>query len=190
MTRAFIASTIVGLGLIACTSADQSSLDSAGPNGGPGDPGSQAPGATTPGKSKPGPATTAPAPPAPGACEAATHIGFGMTDFVADRLPGDIGTNRARVKPYSALATEFTRALGAVPTALASDAAAYGVVAARWYEEPTEGAVSLYTTYTLAFQACYDTMTAANYAVAPTATTAPVECATMQQKFWQRAPTA
>lgn len=181
MTRALIASTIVALCMVACTS-EESSL-TGGPGGGPdpnapgGDPGAQTPGT-------PGPATPTPA--VPGACEAAVHVGFGKTDFTADRKPGEIGTNRRRVKPYSALSTEFKRALGQAPAGLATNAAAFGESPARWFTEPGEGAVSLYTTYSLAFTTCYDTMTAANYAVAPTATTAPAECAKIQRKVWQR----
>jgi hypothetical protein len=190
MTRALIASTIVALCMVACAAEESNSLNGGGPSGeNPGEPGGGtsgtggATGATGTGAS--GGSTT---PPVPGACEGLTHVGFAGTDFVADRLPGEVGTNRRRVKPYSALATEFARALGQVPAELAANKATFGEPPARWYTEPTEGAVSLYTTYTLAFTTCYDTMTGANYAAAPTATSATTECAAMQRKFWQRTP--
>jgi hypothetical protein len=184
MTRALIASTIVALCMVAACAAED-----ANPGGGdPTDPG------TDPGvdpTQPPGPPTSKPpTPPVPDACAASTHIGFGKTDFVADRKPGDIGSNRRRVKPYSALGTEFKRALGVVPTNLPTNVAAFGDTPARWFAEPGEGAVSLYTTYTLAFTTCYDTMTAATYTAAPTAATATSECAAMQRKFWQRTPGA
>ena len=185
MTRALFASTMVALCLVACA-AEQSSL-TGGPGTDPGsDPGSdpgQAPGTPTP-----NPTGTTPPPAVPGACDATPHVGFGKTDFVADRKPGEIGTNRRRVKPYSMLSTEFKRALGVAPTALATNVATFGDVPARWFAEPNEGAVSLYTTYSIAFTTCYDTMTAPAYAVAPTATTAPTECAALQRKYWQRTP--
>jgi hypothetical protein len=187
MTRAFLASTIVALCLVACAAEESS------PSGAPGteEPGPGEPGGP-PGTDNPGPggtATPTPTPPAPGACEALPHVGFAGTDFVADRVPGEIGTNRRRVKPYSALAKEFQRALGQVPAELATNKAAFGEPPARWFSEPSEGAVSLYTTYTLAFTTCYDTMTAPTYAAAPTAATAASECAAMQRKFWQRTAT-
>lgn len=187
MTRALIASTIVALCMVGCSADDSNPGELAGqPQPDPGaDPGAN-PGAP--------PAISGTAvlhPPLPAACgEATPHVGFGMTDFVADRKPGDIGTNRRRVKPYSALGTEFKRALGVVPAGLAGSLAAYGDTPARWFSEPAEGAVSLYTTYSLAFTTCYDTMTAAPYATAPTATTAPAECAKLARKYWQRAPGA
>jgi hypothetical protein len=127
----------------------------------------------------------------PGGCkEGAAHLGFANTDFAtAGRNPGGIGIDRRRVKPYSALKSEFQRALGKVPTDLATSAAAFGDMPARWYSEPTSGAVSLYTMYTLAFTTCYDTMTDAKYTQMPTADSAAAECATMQRKIWQRSPT-
>lgn len=138
MMRALFSSTLIGLCLIACT-AEPGAL-----TGGPGgdDPGSD-PGndpGTGPG---PAPTGTGMTPPGPGACEANPHVGFAGNDFVADRKPGDIGTNRRRVKPFTALAREYGRALGAVPTSLPTNVAAFGDVPARWYAEPDEGAVSL-----------------------------------------------
>lgn len=116
----------------------------------------------------------------PGACETgAAHIGFAKTDFVADRKPGGLGENRRRVKPYSAMQTEFSRVLGVAPATLAQSSAAFGDIPARWYLEPTAGAVSLYTTYTLAFSACY-----ASLSDSPA-----FDCATLQRKAWQRSPT-
>jgi hypothetical protein len=187
MTRAFLASTIVAFCLVACAAEDSAQLA-----GEPGanDPNAPAPDTQDPNNPAPNtpPGTTTPTPPVPGACEAQAHVGFGKQDFVADRKPGEIGSNRRRVKPYSVLGTEFKRALGVTPAGLATNVAAFGDVPARWFAEPQEGAVSLYTTYMLAFTTCYDTMTSANFTAAPTATTAPAECATMQRKFWQRTP--
>jgi hypothetical protein len=126
----------------------------------------------------------------PGACkEGEPHVGFGNTNFVAERKVGGIGNDRRRVKPYSALKSEFTRALGKVPAGLEGAGPAYGSDPPRWYSEPTAGAVNLSTTYSLAFTSCYDSMTAAKFAAAPTADSAKAECAAMQRKSWQRSPT-
>jgi hypothetical protein len=126
----------------------------------------------------------------PGNCkEGVAHPGFANVDFVADRKVGGLGVDRRRVKPYSALSVEFTRALGAVPARLSASESTYGQVPARWFNEPAAGAVSLYTTYSLAFTACYDSMSGATYAAAPTAETAGTECAKLQRKVWQRTAT-
>lgn len=126
----------------------------------------------------------------PGTCaEGKPHMGFANTDFVGDRKLGAIGADRRRVKPYSALVTEFERVLGRTPTALTTGAAAYGNAPARWLNEPSAGAVSLYTTYSAAFTGCYDAHEGGVYASAPTAETALAECTTMQKSSWQRSPT-
>jgi hypothetical protein len=192
MTRAFVASTIVALFVVACA-ADQGDSLAGGPggaNGGDpsGDP--NAPGGGN-GGAAPGDGTGPGATPgAPGACTGVPHVGFANFDFTSDRKPGDVGTNRRRVKPYSALSSEFTRTLGSVPTDLAMSAPAYGDAPARWYIEPGGGAVAAYTTYQLAFATCYDTMTQPEYQALPTAATAPAMCSTWQRKVWQRTPTA
>jgi hypothetical protein len=184
--RALIATTIVSLLVAACAAEDADSLRGRGrgANGSNGEDGTED-------GTNPGDGTTPGADPTqPGSCkEGVPHPGFANFDFVSDRKPGAIGADRRRVKPYSALRTEFQRAIGSVPAGLATSAAAFGDVPARWYSEPTAGAVSLYTTYTLAFTACYDSMTEATYSSAPTAASASTECAKMQRKFWQRSAT-
>ncbi|MBX3203413.1 MAG: hypothetical protein KF764_00030 [Labilithrix sp.] len=183
--RALIATTIVSLLVAACAFEDTDSLTGRRGRGGAdgdnaADDGTNPDDGTTPGAD----------PTQPGTCkEGIPHPGFANVDFVGDRKPGPIGGDRRRVKPYSALRSEFQRALGNVPAGLAASAAAYGDVPARWYQEPTAGAVSLYTTYTLAFTACFETMTAPSFGQAPTAESAPTECAKLQRKVWQRSPT-
>lgn len=180
--RALIFTTVVSLLVAACAFEDTDSLTGRRARGGAGgeDGDEASAGGATPGAD----------PTQPGSCkEGLAHPGFANVDFVGDRKPGAIGADRRRVKPYSALRSEFQRALGAVPAGLATSVAAYGDVPARWYQEPTAGAVSLYTTYTLAFTACYDTMTAPAFAEAPTAASASTECAKMQRKLWQRSAT-
>jgi hypothetical protein len=127
----------------------------------------------------------------PGSCdEGKPHVGFAGTDFAADRSIGALGADRRRVKPFSALESELRRVLGVVPASLSTSASAFGDVPARWYAEPVAGAVSLYTTYSLAFTACYDSMTDSIYSQAPTTATATAECKKLQHKAWLRAPTA
>ena len=189
--RALIATTIVSLLVVACAAEDADSLNGRrGGDNGAGENG-DVPGENGDGTNPGGDGTTPGADPTqPGTCKlGAPHPGFANVDFVGDRKPGAVGVDRRRIKPYSALSSEFQRALGVVPANLAQSAAAYGEVPARWYQEPTAGAVSLYTTYTLAFTSCYDTMTAPQFAQMPDATSAATECAKMQRKFWQRTAT-
>lgn len=189
MMKALFASTIVSVFLFACAAEDASSLN--GGRGGPGGENGDDPNGENAGEN-PGEDGTTPGtdPTQPGTCQLGKpHPGFASFDFVSDRKAGAIGENRRRVKPYSALRTEFQRALGAVPASFNQSAAAFGETPARWYSEPTAGAVSLNTTYNLAFTGCYDTMTGDEYQQAPTAETAQAECAKMQRKFWQRTAT-
>lgn len=180
MTRSWIGSVGLALVLVSCTEEDPQfqRKNNGGEDEGQGtDPGANAP----PGAGDPT---------QPGSCAVGKpHVGFGNTDFAADRETGGLGADRRRVKPYSALRTEFQRVLGQVPTQLTVAAPAYGDAPARWFSEPTAGAVSLYTTYSIAFSGCYDTMTDPKYAAAPTAATADTECKALQRKFWQRSPT-
>lgn len=124
----------------------------------------------------------------PGTCQVGTpHVDFANHDFVADRKEGALGGDRRRIKPASALKTEFARVFGQAPAAL--DPSAFGEPPVRWYAEPQAGAVSLNTTYNLAFTACYDSMTDAKYSTAPTADTQRAECVTRTRKMWNRTAT-
>lgn len=126
----------------------------------------------------------------PGACTTGVpHVGFASTDFVSDRKAGALGENRRRIKPFTAMRTELERVLGSAPADLDQSTAAFGEVPARWYAEPTAGAVSLFTTYTIAFRACYASMASAPYDADPTAASASAECAKLQRRAWQRSPT-
>lgn len=179
MIRAFIASTIAALVVVACTDNPDSLTGrhnglTNGANGGANGENGAAGGDPT----------------QPGSCkEGVAHPGFAQTDFVADRKPGGIGSDRRRVKPYSALTSEFRRVLGAAPAALATKAATFGDTPARWYSEPTAGAISLNATYDVAFTGCFDSMTDAKYEQMPTAESATAECTALQRKAWQRSPT-
>lgn len=191
MTKAFVASSIVALFMVACA-AEQGELNG-GPGGAGGENGGMAGGENGGGEGHGGTGTgeegTGSVPgatPAPDLCKGEPHVGFANLDFTSDRKPGEVGINRRRVKPYTALASEFQRTLGKVPTNLASSAAAYGDVPARWYVEPDQGAIAAYTTYQLAFATCYEQMTQPEYTMNPTAATAPAMCSTWQRKVWQR----
>ncbi len=116
------------------------------------------------------------------------YVGFGGMELTYDRPERDVGYERARAKPFSALQTEYPRVLGTTPALLAQSESTFGTTAARWYTKGDPNAVSLYQAYRIAFQGCLTvTGTAEKYATPPTAATATAECSAWAQKFWGRA---
>jgi hypothetical protein len=117
------------------------------------------------------------------------YTGFGKVELTADRVNENIGVNRARLKPYAVLASEYHRALGQTPSSLASEAATFGEPEARWYEEMALNAVSVSTAYDVAFEGCLAyTQNGADFAAAPTVATSVSQCTAMMQKFWNQTP--
>jgi hypothetical protein len=117
-----------------------------------------------------------------------TYVGFGKTNLTQTRLKAS--GDRARIKPYEALAGELARVLGNTPASLAGAASALDAPPARWYVEPSANAGSVYTAYAVGFDACLTkTAVDAAYAAAPTAESATAECAAMARKLWSRAAT-
>jgi hypothetical protein len=118
------------------------------------------------------------------------YVSFAGQKLEVDRVDANAGVDRARMKPYSALLTEYPRVLGgAAPASLAEDGATFDEPVKRWFTEPQASAVSIFAAYGVAFEGCMGSMkTQAKYTTAPTATTAATECAAMQRKFWSRTP--
>ncbi len=132
-------------------------------------------------------------PPPPRCDMGKTYTGFSGTELTVGRVDQDIGPERDRIKPYSAMAAEYNRALGNTPALLAQSASTFDNPPARWYVEPASSAVSIYTAYRIAFQGCL-TLTSgtgapAKYQTAPTNSTAAAECQAWATKFWSREPT-
>lgn len=115
------------------------------------------------------------------------YTGFGGIELTADRRDVDLGLEVARLKPYSALQTEYPRVLGNTPSQLASAESTFGTTPARWFPAPQASAVALYTAYRVAFQGCL-TLTAqpTRYNVEATQETAIAECSAWAKKFWSR----
>src|SRR5688572_29442164 len=99
MTRAFLASTIVALFMVACAAEQGDSLS--GGRGGPGDPNAPggdpnapgangAPGTEGEGEGTEGTGVVPGATPAPDLCKGVPHVGFANLDFTADRKAGEI----------------------------------------------------------------------------------------------------
>ena len=121
-------------------------------------------------------------------CESGrVYQGFGGQELTQDRREADVGLERARTKPFSALLTEYPRVLGNTPPLLAQSESTFGLTPARWFDKGEPNAVSLYQAYRIAFQGCL-TLTAmpAKYTHAPTMDSATAECAAWAKKFWGR----
>ena len=118
-----------------------------------------------------------------------TYKGFDGLPLDSTRINENVGVNRARIKPYSAMSEEYARVLGAVPASLASQADSFTSSPARWYEEPQATGVGLATLYGVGFEGglAY-AKSDAKFAQAPTAQSAPVECAAFMTKAWMRTP--
>jgi hypothetical protein len=115
------------------------------------------------------------------------YKGFGGDDLTLDRRETDVGFERARTKPFSALVTEYPRVLGNTPDLLSQSESTFGLTPPRWFNKNEPNAVSLYQAYRIAFQGCL-TLTAqpAQYTQLPTIETATQECAGWARKFWGR----
>jgi hypothetical protein len=117
---------------------------------------------------------------------------FDGTSLTANRVVAPLGVDRRRLKPYSALRTEYPRVLGTTPASLGGAAPTFSSTpGTRWYEEPAASAVELQKSLDIAFDGCLTyTATATQYGTAPTASTATTECTAMAQKFFSRSPSA
>jgi hypothetical protein len=121
-------------------------------------------------------------------CESGrSYEGFGGAQLTQDRKEADVGLERARAKPFTALQTEYPRVLGNTPVLLAESESTFGLTPPRWYPKVDPNAVSLYQAYRIAFQGCL-TLTAqpAQYNQLPTIDTARTECTAWAKKFWSR----
>lgn len=115
--------------------------------------------------------------------------GFAGTPLVQGRAPAVAGADRQRVKPYEVLAAEYERTIGTVPASLPNVAGAFGPRRERFASEPQASAITLWSTYRVAFDGCLTfTATAPDFANAPTEADAAKQCTAMARKFWSRAP--
>lgn len=135
------------------------------------------------------PGADSPAPQPGPTCPATTVTGFDGQDLFASRATTAAGMDRGRVKPFTALVTEYKRVLGVTPASLAGAAATFGAAEPRWSEEPASGAVALQTAFAVAFDGCLEyTKAPSEFAAAPDAASATKECSAMARKFWSKTP--
>lgn len=121
----------------------------------------------------------------------ATYTGFAGTNLVESRINAKIGTDRGRLKPYSALRGEYERTLGVTPDSLEGAEASFGRPPDRFSQEPRGSAIQLFSAYRVGFDGCltYVEKNKATFAGAPTAESAAAQCKAMARKFWSRAAT-
>jgi hypothetical protein len=119
-----------------------------------------------------------------------SYVGFAGTALETERPAIEAGTDRVRLKPFAALATEYARALELAAFDTRAYAATFGRPPARWFAEPAASANTVYAAFALAYDACTQhTATAAIYADAPTATSAGLACRDFARRAWHREAT-
>jgi hypothetical protein len=138
--------------------------------------------AVDPGKVEDPPSTEAPR------CDSGLNYqGFGGTRLEIGRDDEDMGWDRDRVKPYSALIGEYARVLGTTPALLLTLGSTYGATPPRWFIEPEANAISIYSSVRVAFVGCLSlTATGAEYAAAPNLASANENCQKFARRFWSR----
>lgn len=124
-----------------------------------------------------------------GSCdEGKSYVGFGGTRLEVGRDEEEIGFDRDRVKPLSALSGEYARVLGATPALLNQLANTFGSTPPRWSVEPEATAVSLFSAMRVAFVGCLGATDSADFDALPTEAIAQDHCRAFAAKFWSRAP--
>ncbi|NOU32466.1 MAG: hypothetical protein HOO96_31560 [Polyangiaceae bacterium] len=129
------------------------------------------------------------------------YTGLGSKALAAGRVDGKqddkqntVVIDRHRVKPFQVLVDDMHRILGTanqanMDTLITGSADAFGAPPNRWFAEPQASAVTLFTTYRIAFRGCLQyANTVPAWTQQPNATTAAAECATLAAKVWDTVP--
>lgn len=113
------------------------------------------------------------------------HIGLGGVDLATKTTDVRSNADRARVKPYTALVSEYDRVLGASnhPALIDSTGATFGVPNPRWFLEPIPSAVYLNTAFNVALEGCKKLIASTS----PTSSRSD-QCAAWSRRFWSRDP--
>lgn len=120
---------------------------------------------------------------------ARTYKSFDSTNLEDQRVNEGTGVNRARVKPFGVMASEFQRVLGNTPPSLSTSAASFNAAPARWFGEPVYSGVSMNKVFDVSFEGCLTYTTAnADMTSAPDADSAKTQCTALMRKAWSRSP--
>lgn len=114
---------------------------------------------------------------------------FDGAKLEARREDESVDVNRARFKPFSVMADEYTRALGLVPPSLAAAAATFEEPLPRWHSEPAPSAVALDAIYAIGLEGCNAAVgNDPSSVIAPTQETATTFCTGLMERAWGEAP--
>jgi hypothetical protein len=129
------------------------------------------------------------------------YAGLGSKALAAGRVDGKqddkaniVVVDRHRVKPFQTLVDDMHRILGTANQAnmdalITGSVDSFGAAPARWFSEPQASAITLFTTYRIAFRGCLQyANTVPAWSQQPNATTAAAECSTLAAKAWDSVP--
>lgn len=117
------------------------------------------------------------------------HIGLGGVD-VAAANQGPAGGDRARVKPFTALVTEYQRVLGSQPASVSAAGSTFGIPQERWFLEPIASGVYVSKAFDVAFEGCAQLVAGdAKLEVSPSKENAHDVCTEWTRRFWSREAT-
>lgn len=118
-----------------------------------------------------------------------SYVLFDGSKLEATRANENVGVNRARLKPYGVMATEYQRVLGLVPEGIKTAGGSFDEAPDRWYAEAVYSGVSMTAIFDISFEGCLAYAKAApQLAAAPLPATAQVECTNLMRKAWSRSP--
>lgn len=121
--------------------------------------------------------------------EGRSYVLFDGSKLESSRLNENVGVNRARIKPYAVLATEYQRVLGVVPESLKSAGSSFDDPPARWFAESVYSGVAMNAIFEISYEGCLGYAKAASdLKAAPTPASAQAECTKMMRKAWSRSP--
>ena len=115
---------------------------------------------------------------------------FDGTKLEEKRANEGSGINRARVKPYAVMASEYQRVLGTTPETIKTASGSFDAAPARWFAEATYSGVSMNAVFNISYEGCLTyAKQSADLKAAPTAESAKTECSKLMRKAWSKAPT-
>jgi hypothetical protein len=118
-----------------------------------------------------------------------SYVLFDGSKLEATRTNEATGVNRARVKPYAVMASEYQRVLGNTPDAIKTAGGSFDAPPERWFAEPAYDGVSMNAVFDISFAGCLTyTRAASDLTAMPTADSATAFCTSFQKKAWSRSP--
>lgn len=115
---------------------------------------------------------------------------FDGTKLEEKRANEGVAINRARVKPYAVMASEYQRVLGNTPETIKTAGGSFDAAPARWFAEATYSGVSMNAVFNISYEGCLTYARAsADLKSAPTADSAKTECSKLMRKAWSKTPT-